>query len=178
METNVELFNYGIHTEKSDVRAHVSFAAKKVFVFKTLKGLEAIQKHSLKVAEAFQPGVNGSTAAGYLCPPDLIDDIRRIRLAPYRFTGWKFDATTSDKGKWAVEIVVELAKAGRFPIWVSVRDDERESIQIKGTDIVVFARQHIQVKCDWRAGDKTKDGTMCSGYLFLQIAERNPLKRI
>ncbi len=49
-------------------------------------------------------------------------------------------------------------------------------MQIRGVDIVVRGQWRIQVKCDYDAG-RGKDGSG-TGNLFLQVAERNPLKRI
>ncbi len=55
------------------------------------------------------------------------------------------------------------------PFWVEARETNRDTVQIdKGTDIIVFCRKRVQVKCDWSAGK--------TGNLFLQSAERNPLK--
>jgi hypothetical protein len=51
-------------------------------------------------------------------------------------------------------------------------------VQIDGDDIVVLTganRVHIQVKCDYPGGDKALGGT---GNLYLQVAERNPLKKV
>jgi hypothetical protein len=63
-------------------------------------------------------------------------------------------------------------KRGRFPFWLDATEDERQNVQILGTDILVFARKKVQVKCDYKAGDKPEG----SGNLFLQRAERNPLR--
>lgn len=63
-------------------------------------------------------------------------------------------------------------KIGRFPFWIDAKEDERQGVQIKGTDVVVFCNQRIQVKCDYKAGPKP-EGT---GNVFLQKSESNPLK--
>jgi hypothetical protein len=73
----------------------------------------------------------------------------------------------------AVLCVIAAMKRGRFPFWLDAAEDKRENVQIQGTDIVVFCRKKVQVKCDYAAGDKP-NGT---GNLFLQRAERNPLRR-
>jgi len=77
-------------------------------------------------------------------------------------------------GAAAVGIVVELMRRGRFPIWINNgKESDDKSIQIKGTDILLWMHQRIQVKCDWHAGDPSK-----SGSLFLQRSEANPLRLI
>lgn len=48
-----------------------------------------------------------------------------------------------------------------------------KSVQIAGTDIVVCCKKRIQVKCDSRCGERP----LGTGNLFLQRAERNPLRR-
>jgi hypothetical protein len=166
-----ELFEHGIHTENSDVRAHVSVCNRMIYVFQTVEGRRAIERNHFPLANAWQDGVAGRTAEGWLVRIECIDGIRRLW-----FNSWtKWDQftpnlNTSQKGKLAVECVVDLMKGGYFPFWIDeATESDRENVQIKGTDIIVFARKKIQVKCDWRAGE--------TGNLFLQRAERNPLKR-
>jgi hypothetical protein len=48
-----------------------------------------------------------------------------------------------------------------------------KSMQIDGSDIVVSNRVHIQVKCDFDAGQKLLGGT---GNLFIQESECNPFR--
>ena len=164
-----ELFEYGIHTERSDVRAHVSGTNKCVYVFPTKNGVEAIKRHSPPLRSAGQPGVMGRTAEGWLVKPEWIDDMRVLRF--HSWPDWECYSetmSTSEKGKLAVRCVVEAMRLGRFPFWLDASEDERENVQISGTDILVFCRKRVQVKCDWRAGT--------TGNLFLQRAERNPLR--
>jgi hypothetical protein len=178
MEMSVEtgLFPHGILTEKSDVRAHVGVLAKTVYVFKTANGIRAILKHHPETLPAFQPGVKGKTAEGYVVKLNQIDGLRSIKLAHWPvWDGWTDALSTSEKGKRAVDLVCNMLERGVFPLWVKARDDERKDVQIKGTDVVVFCKQQIQVKCDYRAGT---GHDLCTGNLYLQIAERNPLKRI
>ena len=169
-----ELFEYGILTEASDIRAHVSVVNRAIYVFPTVRGVEAIERERPPLRPAYQDGVTGKTAEGWLVNVEAIADLRSLR-----FTSWfGWDAmrptmTTSEKGRAAVACVVAAMKIGRFPFWLDAVEDERENIQIAGTDIVVFCRKKVQVKCDWRCGHKPA-GT---GNVFLQKAERNPLKR-
>jgi hypothetical protein len=166
-----QLFEYGIHTENSDVRAHVSGTNKTVYVFPTANGVKAVEVHEPPLRSAGQPGVVGRTAEGWLVKPEWIDDMREVKFRSW--AGWDeylSTMSTTDKGKLAVRCVIDVMRLGRFPFWIDASEDDRENVQIKGTDILVFARKRVQVKCDWRAGD--------TGNLFLQRAERNPLRMV
>ncbi len=169
-----QLFEYGIQTEISDIRAHVSVANHAIYVFRTRCGVEAIERYQPQLRLAYQPGVDGATASGWLVKIDWIEDLRRL---PFRsWDGWAcFQETlsTSEKGRLAVDAVTAAMRLGRFPFWVDAWEDDRAALQIKGTDIVVFCRQRVQVKCDFRGGDLP----LGTGNLFLQKAERNPLRR-
>ena len=168
------LKDYGIQTEQSDIRAHVSVVNRAIYSYQTERGLEAIQKHRPKTATAGQPGVQGITARGWLVRPDQIQDLRRLRF--HSWPHWNaFTPTldTSAKGALAVDCVVACMRLGRFPFWIGNAEEAQErEVQISGTDIIVQGRHRIQVKCDWRCGEPP--GT---GHLFLQFAERNPLSQ-
>jgi hypothetical protein len=167
-----ELFEYGIQTEHSDIRAHVSVVNRTIYVFKTAAGVAATERAEQRTA--CQPGVDGPTAEGWVVPVEQIGDLRRLRFESW--AGWdEFlpTLTTSQKGALAVACVREAMRLGRFPFWVDAVEDDRENVQILGTDILVFCRKKVQVKCDYRCGDRPR-GT---GNVFLQRAERNPLKR-
>lgn len=164
-----DLFEYGIHLENSDIRAHVSVVDKTIYVFKTSCGIEAIERTNPRLADASQPGVEGRTAEGWLVRVVDVKDLRKLKFESWH--GWSFfDAglSTTEKGRLAVQCVVEAMKLGRFPFWLDGFEDSRENIQIKGTDIVIFCRKKVQVKCDYRVGE--------TGNLYLQKAERNPLR--
>lgn len=169
-----ELFDYGIYTEASDIRAHVSVVNRSVYVFPTAQGIAAIERERPPLVSAYQEGVIGKTAEGWLVKVEWIADLRRLQFASW--TGWEVMApthSTSDKGRAAVQCVIAAMRMGRFPFWLDATEDQREHVQIRGTDIVVFCRKKVQVKCDWRGGHQPQ-GT---GNLFIQKAERNPLKR-
>ena len=169
-----ELVEYGIQTEESDIRAHVSVVNRAIYAFPTIKGLEAIKKADLPLRTAGQPGVEGITAEGWTIPFQAIDGIRTLRFYSWRrWHEFNENMTTSEKGKLAVQCVLDCMKKGRFPFWINATEDERENIQIKGVDILIFCHKKIQVKCDWRCGH----GPLGTGNLFLQKSERNPLKR-
>lgn len=164
------LFEYGIHTEVSDVRAHVSVVDKTLYVFPTRNGVRAVEKHKPALLPAYQNGVVGKTAEGWPVKLEWIEDMRRLRF--HSWPSWSdFHPTmsTSQKGALAVACVLETMRCGRFPFWIDATEDDRESVQQAGTDILIFARKKVQVKCDYRAGS--------TGNVFLQKAERNPLRR-
>lgn len=178
MEISAEptLFNYGIRTENSDVRAHVCVLARKVYAFRTRDGVNLLDTGKYCLKPAYQPGVVGRTALGAPIPIKDFPDLRVIKLPCWeRWNDFSETDRTSEKGRLAVQIIVDLLARGGFPLWVIASDDDRKGIQIKGTDIVVFARQKIQVKCDYKGGE---GHTSCTGNLFIQTAERNPLKAI
>ena len=73
-------------------------------------------------------------------------------------------------------LTLDMLKKGliSLPINATIIDDK--DIQIAGTDIIVCSHLKIQVKCDYRAGNK-KHHRRVTGNLFLQIAECNPERR-
>ena len=165
-----ELFPHGIFEENSDVRAHVSPHEKIIYVFKTRNGISAIKAHNPRLRPAFQPGVEGPTATGWLVRPEWIEDIRKLHFTYWpRWGEFNEALPTSKKGRLAVECVIEAMRKGRFPFWMDATEDQRENIQISGTDIFVFCKKRVQVKCDYPAGK--------TGNLYLQKTEHNPLKR-
>jgi len=170
------LHAHGIQTEASHVRAHVGVIARSVFVFLTKHGRAACEASDIRDAVAYQPGVAYPTARGKPVPLDRIRDLRRIDLSVWPvWDQFNKDASTSVKGRMAVEVVLHLLRRGGFPFWVqSVAETRDTDIQISGTDIVCINRTLIQVKCDWTAGPRSIPG--CSGNLFLQTAELNPLR--
>lgn len=172
---SAELFDYGIHNEASNIRAHVAPLACRVFVFPTICGVRAMKGR--RMANAYQPGVEGPTAKGALVPPGEIENIRCIRIDPSRFDGFEEGLSTSEKGDRAVAIVQCMLKAGRFPLWLEgcfVTDVE---MQTTGTDVIVQGKWKIEVKCDYRASmERGEPHPLCTGNLFLQVAERNPLR--
>lgn len=171
METSASLFAYGILQEQSDIRAHVGVLSRCVYVFQTRLARELLSTNEYEQAPAKQPGVNGWTANGWKVPWKEIPDIRRLPFISYDWSVFREADSTSDKGRKAVDVVIALMKKGRFPLWLDAEESDNVKIQLKGTDIVLFNRKRIQVKCDWRCGE----GAGCTGNIYLQSAERNPL---
>lgn len=167
MKQATELVEYGIQSEKSDIRAHVCAKDKTVYVFPTANGLEAIRRYAPLLRPATQPGVDGITALGWLVKKEWIMDLRIIRFH-WRWWGhFKPNFSSSRKGKFAVACVRESMRRGYFPIWFDGIEEENLDVQIAGTDILIFAHKRVQVKCDYPISD--------TGNLFLQKAECNPL---
>lgn len=164
-----ELVEYGLPTEDSDIRAHVSVVAGKVYVFPTKPAAELCKNGKYPSKLAYQPGVSYATARGYVVPWMDIPNI--VPVAASRFIGeqnFRESDSTSAKGEKAANVVEKLIRLGWFPLPVMPIVSEDTEIQRKGIDIIVEGTWRIQVKCDYRAGE---GGT---GNLYLQIAERNP----
>jgi len=174
-QLQLPLFEYGIQTEKSDIRAHVSVVNRTVYIFRTSLALQAIKEFKPVIKPAKQPGVEGVTAEGWLMEVEKIPDLRRARYHSWpHWDEFNERLSTSAKGALAVRCVLDCMRHGRFPFWVNASEDDRENVQLKGTDILVFCRKRIQVKCDWKCGDKP----LGTGNVYLQRAERNPLKMV
>ena len=172
-EPEAVLFDYGIHNEASNIRAHVGVLSRTLFVFPTVCARRVMV--SFPVLPAFQPGVRGATARGHCVPPSAIDNIQRLLINPKRLDGFEEALSTSEKGNRAVAIVMAFLKAGRFPLWLEGEFVTDPEIQITGTDILVRGSWKIEVKCDFRASDVLGDPhPRCTGNLYLQTAERNP----
>jgi len=179
METSADpqLFDYGIHNEASNIRAHVGVLARVLYVFPTVCATRVMSRFSIR--PAFQDGVTGATAQGHCVPPASIENIRRLAISEERMVGFTETLSTSEKGNRAVEIVSAFLKAGRFPLWLDGEFVSDPEIQITGTDIKVRGNWNIEVKCDFRASDERGEPhPKCTGNLYLQIAERNPRKMI
>lgn len=165
-----ELFEYGIQTEDSDIRAHVSVVARQVYVFPTKAAVALCMSGKYKAKPAWQPGISYPTAKGYVVPWRDIPNIVPLRaewfIAEQNFCERD---STSVKGQKAANVVEKMIRLGWFPLAVMPIVSDETDIQRKGIDIIVSGTWRIQVKCDYRAGE---GGT---GNLYLQIAERNPL---
>lgn len=168
--TQPALFASGIFSEDSDIRAHVSFCNNTAYIFQTQCGRDAIERLKPEEKDAGQPGVVGRTATGWPVPIQEIQGMREVKPSLWEgWNRWNVELSTSEKGGLAVECVKYIMSNGRFPFWIDATEDDRQYVQIKGTDILVFVKKKVQVKCDARAG--------ITGNVFLQNAERNPLRR-
>lgn len=168
---NTRLVEYGIQNEKSDYRAHVCVIPRLVYVFKTEKGKLAVQsgRHSHRQVKTGQI----VTAIGHTVPIEEIDGIFEIQIPEWVLVDIEPTDNTSVKGEKAVKVVADLIRHGMFPIDMLPDITQSLDLQISGVDIVINLNVKIQVKCDYKGGNKHFGGT---GNLFLQIAECNPFK--
>lgn len=177
------LYDYGIQNEQSDIRAHVCPAVHRVYVFSTAEGCRAVESGRWIKRPAFQAGVKSATAEGYCIPPFAIKGCVAVEVWAEAWQRMNFQDADSlpVKGRKAVYMVSEMIRHGLFPLPCLIgrlNANPEKRLQIAGDDIIVNLKDscvRIQVKCDYRGGDKTLGGT---GNLYLQVAECNPLKRI
>jgi len=112
---------------------------------------------------------------GYAVP---VRDLRCVPVnAKWLIDRQQFAATdsTSVKGRKAVDVVTSLLQIGWFPLLaVHTEDSDDYDLQVSGVDVFVAGRWRIQVKCDYKGGI----GAGCTGNLFLQTQECNPLRAI
>lgn len=168
------LYEYGIFQENSHFRTHVAPKARTIYAYRTDEMIRHLKQNICVKKSATQKGVNYVTAEGYLVPCDL-DFIRPIYWHSQEW--WSVFSegdSTTEKGLKAVNVVKELMRAGRFPFWVVPEGVSDVKMDIFGTDIIVSGIWKTQVKCDFPAGPKDKK---CTGNLFIQTHELNPLKR-
>jgi hypothetical protein len=172
MPNNTKLVEYGIQNEQSDIRAHVSMFANRVYVYHTKDGKEAAEsgKYPQKPARTGEM----ITAMGYIVPPRAIPGCKAVDIPEMYHNSIKETDSTSEKGRKAVDIVSYLLQNGLFPLTTQPVIVSETDIQIQGTDITIHMQARIQVKCDLRAGCKAHGGI---GNLYLQFAERNPFKQ-
>lgn len=181
---NTQLFEHGIHTEKSDLRAHVCVNAERVYVFPSSHAVDLIESGKYRKVPAFTD-VNGRsirTAEGYLVPWRHIPYIREVNITSIMrwFVdkyGFSEQDTTSEKGNKAVFIVSHLLRIGHFPLPMHPMIVKDVEMQREGDDIIVQSRHRIEVKCDFRGGGTWTRGGDVTGNLFLQVAECNPLRQ-
>ena len=168
---NTALVQYGILEEKSDYRAHVCIAAMTAYVFPTEEGRRAIEGGNHRTARAYQG--DHVTAEGLLVPPDDINECQAVGIPEHWLVSLNFSESdsTTDKGEKAVKVVKGMLKKGMIALPLVANQIDDKDMQIEGVDIIVTGRVRIQVKCDYRGGDRRLGGT---GNLFLQTKECNP----
>lgn len=168
------MHKYGIYEERSDIRAHVSLPGKRITVFKTSDMVALLGCRKYRQIMGYQPGIEYPTAKGFIVP--LEDISPQYVLESRKFPWHEYDESKLDceaKGQMAVACVISAIKANRFPLWVSGRINGNKELDIEGTDVIVTASRHIQVKYDGLAYPVSQGG---SGNLFIQTHECNPLK--
>ena len=175
---NTQLVEYGIQNEGSEMRAHVCFVAKRIYLYPTQSGIEAILTGRFPTAPAYQKDPETSTkiqtAEGYLVPPHKIRQCREVEIPRKLLLSFNVKESDSEtcKGNAAVEIVMFMLKTGRLPIFCDPEMVEDLDLQRNGEDILIRnLNMRIQVKCDYKGGPKQRGGT---GNLYLQVKECNP----
>lgn len=171
---NTRLVDYGIQTEKSDIRAHVCVLAQACYVYETKKALPLAQSNRYHHRSVFTGSIK--TATGFAVPVVDIPECHTVNIPDswMKKIGFSKYDNPSEKGEKAVKIVSGMVRTGRFPLMFlgcDLVDDEH--MQISGTDILISLQRdiRIQVKCDYKGGI----GMGCTGNLFLQVQECNPL---
>jgi len=178
MATN--LAEYGIQNEGSDLRAHVCPVAQVIYTYPTADGAALIEGGKYRKAPAFQV-VNGQsvqTAQGYLVPPVDIPHCKTIWIPKHVWIQYPIERemTTTRKGEQAVHIMKWALIHGYVPIPLHGNIIHKQTVQVEGIDLVVSGQARIQVKCDFYGGEK-RFHPDCTGNLYLQVAEANPLKQ-
>lgn len=176
MTGNTKLIEYGIQNEQSDLRAHVCVLAEKVYVYRTVDGISAMQSGKYRSKPAYTADI--VTAWGYIVPALDIPSITWANIPRSWLDKLQFSEmeSTSSKGEKAIKVVKGLLNRGYFPLLpLTVTEIEDTQLQISGADIHVTLNMQvsIQVKCDYRGG--VGDG--CTGNLYLQTAECNPFQQ-
>ena len=170
---NTKLVQYGIYEEVVDLRIHVGFLVGEVFIYEREKMLVGLDKY--RVVSAYQSGIE--TARGHLVP---VDGIVSVPIPPDILENNKCNEKTDEgtKGANALAVVQEMLQSRviqhAMPEYfkVSAEPVKDLKLQIEGRDIVLIENfPSMQVKCDYRAGSRSKGGT---GNVFVQTHECNP----
>jgi len=171
---------YGILNEQSDLRVHICPTVRRVYVYETSKGVEAVESGKYPARVAGGVGSYRATARGVVLPPFEIEGCTCVQVSDkvWDFFNFLRSDTTSAKGAKAQAMALEMIHNGQLPLPAMGEGVVDRALQIAGQDIVIggaVAGQgvRIQVKCDFNGGDKALGGT---GNLFLQTHERNPGK--
>lgn len=178
---NKTLIEWGIFQEKSDFRAHVGYPAQHAFIFPTKPAQSlayayrqrGIKEHDVKTRDII-------TAKGYVMPLSQIVGLQKVMIPRdiYQKYPIRRQESTSLSGKMAVYIVMEMIQRGLIALPFLVTDaKDRQTQIIEGADIILAMNLKIQVKADWRAGERTMSPE-CYGNIFLQTWECNPDKQV
>jgi len=167
---NTRLIDYGIQTEESDIRIHVCFGIGRIYSYETARGAETIKDGRYRERKVWQKGIN--TAVGYAVPLDDLEH-KSIKIPEELMGGNPGDISDLNaKGRAAVDVVRKMLIRGMIPLPQIAREVNEKDLQLSGCDIITISQElKIQVKCDYKGGDKHLGGT---GNLFLQTKECNP----
>ena len=167
---NTQLIEYGIQNEESDIRIHVCFGVGRIYSYETVHGADTIRNGRYREIPVWQKGIN--TATGYAVP---IDDLEHnsIKIPDELMKEDPGDVSDLNaKGCAAVDVVRKMLIMGMIPLPHIAKEVCEKDLQLSGCDIITISHElRIQVKCDYKGGDKHLGGT---GNLFLQTKECNP----
>lgn len=173
------LYYYGIQSEKAYLRAHVGVLAKTLFVFERKPAVVLILSVEYPWVFSRQDGVEGYHGIGYLVPPG---DLRQVWTCPLEeewLLGFTEGMDTTIAGRRAEEIVKRCFESGRMGSPKKLEFQEGRQKQIFGADFKMERTGDlIEAKLDYRSSliaHTPQD--RCTGNLFLQVWERNPLKK-
>lgn len=171
---NRTLVEHGILNEESDYRVHVCVDVRRIYVFPTKAGADAVRSGRYRERSVYDERVE--TARGFLVPPLEIADVDEIILPDdvVEMVGFSRSDSTPDKGRKAERAFSICMERGlvRLPVrQAPVRDRET---QLRGLDVVVSMGWAIEVKCDYYGGPRELGG---SGSLYLQTHECNPRRQ-
>lgn len=133
-QNEIELYEYGIQNEKSDIRAHVCPLAKRVYIFPTEEGIKAIKTGKFPTRLAYQKGIDKPTGKGYLVPPFSIERCIGIEINPRAWKHYNLDKEKglSEKGKGAEDLIKDMIILGLFPLPGLPKSISEKDIQIQG----------------------------------------------
>ncbi len=176
------MIEHGIQNDKSDYNVRIGVLARQIFVFPTLEGIKAMEKAKeigVKQKSAYQPGVSFATANGYPTPIDYVEELIIISIPDDIYLEHLISQrdSTSIKGEKAQSIVISMLKRGLIPLPLQVNIVDDKDLQIiSQTDIIIHSKLHLQIKCDYRCGNKNRH-PQCTGNFYFQTEESNPLRK-
>lgn len=173
---NTKLVPYGIFTEHAEYRFHVCPIVQRVYVYKSSDLIDLIKNRRYPVKSIWicLNGTMTCTSIGYVVPVEDIPSVRWFKIPQnlmvrYRITKKQ---TTSEKGKRAEKIVIEMIRQGLITKLPATTPTKEQNIQ--GVDLCLD-KKTIQIKCDFAGGHSELGGT---GNLFIQTSECNPYRQI
>lgn len=171
---NTKLIDYGIQNDRSHYRAHVAYLVQYVYIFPTESGRLALERNTYREASVTTAGIE--TAKGFPVPISHIERLQEVLIPRDVYDRFSIEnyMSTGEKGRRATYIVADMLRSGLIALPVNVNLAESKALQISGTDILIASQLHIQVKCDYRGGNRQYGGT---GNLFIQTSECNPFRQ-
>lgn len=157
-----DLVPHGIRDERSNIRIHVGYANRKVYIFPTKEACQAVENKIGKVVRARQPGYEKETSVGRAVPMSAFHSLREYDIPDELVAKYgEKPSGLDERGRIAQETVAIM-----FP---NMRRAGREE-DLVGIDFVTPMGNLVQVKYDWACGPKP-NGT---GNFYIEEEEHNP----